>query len=62
MTPLNTSSSAAALIIETSETHVEPKLVDEYKKLKEKCDVVISKIKTRKNRGKINDGETCSHQ
>lgn len=31
---------------------IEPDLVDEYKKLSEKCDIVITKIKTRKQKVK----------
>ena len=32
--------------------HVEDQTIDDYKKLNEKCDLAISKIKVRKNKNK----------
>jgi hypothetical protein len=36
------------LLSEETVAPIEPELIDEYKKLNEKCDSVITKIKTRK--------------
>lgn len=36
------------------EKEIEPIVVEEYKKLNDKCDVVISKIKTRKRKKNSN--------
>ena len=38
------------ILSEEAVTTVQPELIDEYKKLSEKCDTVITKIKTRKSK------------
>lgn len=44
--------SAKQLILNETETEEQDQTVDDYKKLNEKCDVIISKIKTRKDKKK----------
>ena len=49
----NTAEQLRTLTIELSDEAAEQEnspLIDEYKKLSEKCDVVIAKIKTRKSK------------
>jgi hypothetical protein len=45
----NTAEQLTALSEDMVDTEICP-LIDEYKKLSKKCDVVIAKIKTRKNK------------
>lgn len=40
--------------ITQTEEMIEPKVVEEYSKLKEKCDKVITKIKNRKSKKSLN--------
>lgn len=54
---MTSSTSNAVKILELEELpiieDIDNKIIDEYKKLNEKCDIIISKIKTRKeNRNK----------
>jgi hypothetical protein len=37
-------------ILETEQEEIEPSTVEDYKKLNDKCDVVISKVKGRKGK------------
>lgn len=41
------------IISEDNTTPVEPTIIDEYKELNDKCDIVITKIKKRKNSSSI---------
>lgn len=47
-------------IIQSEEEQVDVSTVDDYKKLNDKCDVVIGKIKSRKGKKNIQqNGEQC---
>lgn len=50
MTELN--AAAKQLILNETETEEQDQTLDDYKKLNEKCDVVMSKIKIRKEKKK----------
>lgn len=50
MTLKNNLNNAIISAVEKDNSSIEPEMVEEYYKLKEKCEKVITKIKTRKSK------------